>query len=398
MTGPGMKNVRIHTTLALLLGLVFARSAFGAAIDDRISEQKKQLALLNKRIEYHSKELAQAKKKEKSYLRELSVFDHRVKQSESQIELLDLQIEKNEDEIARLNEDIGVHQKKVDELRAMLAQRYVAIYKYSGVSDLNVLLSANDLADLNNMTYLLKRLSRQDENVVEELKNEILALETDKLNQEKTQGELVMRKKKRERERESNTRAGAQRRELLERIDKEKSVHLAAMKEIEEDQRALQKKVDELLKKRAAERAAARKNNPSAPVPTPHSGKFIWPVPDRRITSNFGMRVHPKFRTRSQHSGIDIGSPKGTPIKAAGNGEVIFTGWLRGYGQVVIIDHGGGYSTVYAHMSKILTDEGQAVKTGTLIGQVGQTGVATGPHLHFEVRVNGKAQNPLRYL
>ena len=80
------------------------------------------------------------------------------------------------------------------------------------------------------------------------------------------------------------------------------------------------------------------------------------------------------------------------------DGEVIFTGWLRGYGQVVIIDHGGGYSTVYAHMSKILTEEGQAVKTGTLIGQVGQTGVATGPHLHFEVRVNGKAQNPLRYL
>ena len=133
-----MRSVHTRAVLALACYLALARTAFGAAIDDRISEQKKQLALLNKRIQFHSQELAQAKKKEKSYLRELSVFDHRVKQSESQIELLDLQIEKNEDEIARLNEDIGVHQKKVDELRAMLAERYVAIYKYSGVSDLNV--------------------------------------------------------------------------------------------------------------------------------------------------------------------------------------------------------------------------------------------------------------------
>ena len=393
-----MLNLRIKAACALGLCISLCAAGFAASLDERISEQKKQLALLNKRIQFHSKELAQAKAKEKSYLRELSVFDHRVKQSESQIELLDLQIEKNEDEISRLAQDIDAHQQKITELQRMLGKRYVAIYKYSGISDLNVMLSANDVAELNNLTYLMKRLSRQDEDALESLKSEIMALESDKLKQEKAQGELVLRKRQRQRERDTNTRAGAQRRELLERIDKEKHVHLAAMKETEEDQRALQKKVDDLIKKRAAERAAARKNNPGAPVVAAHKGKFEWPVPDRRITSKFGMRIHPKFRTRIQHSGIDIGSPKGTPITAAGAGEVIFTGWLRGYGQVVIIDHGNGYSTVYAHMSKISTDEGRAVKTGTVIGLVGQTGVATGPHLHFEVRVNGKAQNPMKYL
>jgi len=386
-----------NVAAVFFLGVIFVVPALGADIDDKISEQKKQLALLNKRVQYHSKELAQAKVKEKSYLRELSKFDHRVKQTEAQIELLDLQIEKNEDEITRLAQDIAAHTEKITTLKEMLAKRYVAIYKYSGVSDLNVILSASDVADLGNLTYLMKRLSRQDEHALEELRSEILALENDKLRQEKAQGELLMRKRNRERERESNTRASAQRRELLERLDKEKHVHIAAMKEIEEDQRALQKKVDELIKKRAAERAAQKKANPNTPI-VAHKGKFEWPVPERRITSNFGMRIHPKFRTKNQHSGIDIGSPKGTPIKAAGAGEVIFTGWLRGYGQVVIIDHGNGYSTVYAHMSKILTDEGRSVKTGTVIGQVGQTGVATGPHLHFEVRVNGKAQNPLKYL
>ena len=385
------------TAWAVLLGIAAGLPVFAASLDDKISEQKKQLALLNKRVQYHSKELAQAKVKEKSYLRELSMFDHRVKQSEAQIELLDLQIEKNEEEIAHLAAEINVHTDKITKLKAMLAQRYVAIYKYSGIADLNVILSAADVAELGNLTYLMKRLSREDENALEELRTEKLALENDKLRQEKAQGELLMRKRNRERERENNTRAGVQRRELLDRLDKEKHVHLAAMRELEEDQRNLQKKVDELIKKRAAERAAQKKVNPNAPTYA-HKGKFEWPVPDRRITSSFGLRIHPKFRTKNQHSGIDIGSPKGTPIKAAGAGEVLFTGWLRGYGQVVIIDHGNGYSTVYAHMSKILTEEGNSVKTGTVIGQVGQTGVATGPHLHFEVRVKGVAQNPLRYL
>lgn len=388
--------------LCVLLCLACSGAAFPATIDERISEQKKQLALLNKRVRYHTQELAQAKKKEKSYLRELSMFDHSVKQSEEQIELLDLEIQKNEEDIAKLGRDIEERQTKIGQLRQQLAKRYAAIYKYSGVADLNVMLSASDLSELSTLMYLLRRLNRQDEQTVERLRTERIALEKDKLEQEKAQGELLLRRRQRERERETNTRAGAQRRELLERLDKEKHVHIAAMEELEEDAKALQKKVDDLIKKRAAEReaaqAAAKKDNrPSAPV-LAHKGKFIWPVPQRRITSSFGMRVHPKFRTKIQHTGIDIGSPKGTPIKAAGAGEVIFTGWLRGYGQVVIIDHGSGYSTVYAHMSKILTEDGASVKTGTVIGQVGQTGVATGPHLHFEVRVNGKAQNPLKHL
>ena len=171
-----MLNLRIKAACALGLCVSLCAAGFAASLDERISEQKKQLALLNKRIQFHSKELAQAKAKEKSYLRELSVFDHRVKQSESQIELLDLQIEKNEDEISRLAQDIDAHQQKISELQQMLGKRYVAIYKYSGISDLNVMLSANDVAELNNLTYLMKRLSRQDEDALESLKSEIMAL------------------------------------------------------------------------------------------------------------------------------------------------------------------------------------------------------------------------------
>ncbi|MBP8785766.1 MAG: M23 family metallopeptidase, partial [Synergistaceae bacterium] len=98
------------------------------------------------------------------------------------------------------------------------------------------------------------------------------------------------------------------------------------------------------------------------------------------------------------HTGIDIDGNKGDPVRAANDGEVLYTGWLRGYGQVVILDHGGNLTTVYAHLSKIDAQESSKVSRGDLIGRVGSTGVSTGNHLHFEVRVNGNAVNPMSYL
>ncbi len=131
------------------------------------------------------------------------------------------------------------------------------------------------------------------------------------------------------------------------------------------------------------------------------TGGFLRPI-SGNITSNYGWRTHPIFKRRIFHSGIDIGAPMGTPIRAANDGRVIFAGWYGGYGKVVILDHGkvGGHptTTLYAHMSAINTGTGQSVTRGQNIGRVGSTGYSTGPHLHFEVRVNGKTLNPLNYV
>jgi murein DD-endopeptidase MepM/ murein hydrolase activator NlpD len=114
--------------------------------------------------------------------------------------------------------------------------------------------------------------------------------------------------------------------------------------------------------------------------------------------SPFGTRIHPIFHTRIKHTGIDIDGRTGDPVRAASAGEVLYAGWLRGYGQVIILDHGGSLTTVYAHLSRIEVQEGAKVGAGEVIGRVGATGVATGSHLHFEVRVNGNAVNPMGYL
>ena len=131
------------------------------------------------------------------------------------------------------------------------------------------------------------------------------------------------------------------------------------------------------------------------------SGGFVKPV-NGKITSPFGWRVHPIFKRKIFHSGVDIAVPYGTPIKSANSGRVMFVGWYSGYGKVVIIDHGSingtPTTTLYAHMSQTIAKQGGNVAKGQVIGKVGTTGYSTGPHLHFEVRQKGNPVNPMNFV
>jgi murein DD-endopeptidase MepM/ murein hydrolase activator NlpD len=135
-----------------------------------------------------------------------------------------------------------------------------------------------------------------------------------------------------------------------------------------------------------------------APAARPAAGKLLNPVPGAPITSGFGPRVHPIYGDARLHTGVDIGAGSGTSIRAAGDGVVITAGTMSGYGNTTIIDHGGGMATLYAHQSSIGVSEGQRVSAGQSIGRVGCTGSCTGPHLHFEVRIDGDPVNPVPYM
>ena len=149
------------------------------------------------------------------------------------------------------------------------------------------------------------------------------------------------------------------------------------------------------LRQRAAARAAG---NPDATVIPAGSGIFLYPVPGAPITSPFGYRIHPIYGTSILHQGIDFGADTGDPIQAAADGVVASAGSLGGYGNATIIEHSGGLATLYGHQSQILVSEGETVTAGEIIGRVGCTGACTGPHVHFEVRVDGEPVDPMGYL
>ncbi len=136
---------------------------------------------------------------------------------------------------------------------------------------------------------------------------------------------------------------------------------------------------------------------PAAAAPTKAPGRLLTPVPGAPVTSPFGYRIHPIYGTSRLHTGIDYGADSGTPIRASADGVVVSAGWYGGYGNATIIDHGGGIATLYGHQSTISVSEGGRVSQGQTIGRVGCTGDCTGPHVHYEVRVNGDPVNPANY-
>ena len=179
---------------------------------------------------------------------------------------------------------------------------------------------------------------------------------------------------------------------MIERLNKDKNYYEKMEEELARQSASIQNMIASLAKKSS--------QSGSQQVKVSSAG-FIRPI-SGPITSPFGYRIHPIFKTRIFHSGIDIGGPNGGAIKASNDGKVIYSGWYGGYGKVVILDHGvingKPITTLYAHMSTILVGNGQFVKKGQTVGKEGSTGYSTGPHCHFEVRVNGKPVNPLSYI
>jgi len=177
----------------------------------------------------------------------------------------------------------------------------------------------------------------------------------------------------------------------LKSITQERLAYERAEEKLERDTRKLTGIIQRLIAERA-------RRTQTEGTPVLGTGRFSRPITGSRLTSNFGFRIHPVYRTRRFHAGVDFAARIGTPITAADSGLVIYSGWYGGYGNAVVIDHGGGLATVYGHASQVFVRVGQLIQKGQRIGSVGSTGVSTGPHLHFEVRRNGRVVNPIPYL
>jgi len=399
--GSIMKKILGIFSLVLLVLSAMSTSSWAAMtaeeLDRRIREEEHQMAILERQVKHQQELINASKKREAAYLQELARFDQKRQVAEQSISLLELKRKKILREISEMEKEISRLEKEIERIKGFLAERLVTIYKFGGTAELNLLLSSQNVADAMNTGHLLRKLAAQDEDLIGEVERETLRIQELVEGLSSRERDLQAKKKDLAVQKRRLESAIAERNGLLKKLRENRSAYQQSVKEAEEDQREIRAKIKSYIR---AKQELARSNKDGddgqTPLP-PHKGKFRWPVKGK-LTSRFGTRVHPVFKTKTVHTGIDIAAPKGTTVRAAGKGDVLYAGWLRGYGQIVILDNGGNFSTVYAHLSRILVSEGQRVSDGQPIGNVGDTGVATGPHLHFEVRVNGDARDPLKYL
>jgi len=387
----------------LILGLLAAASASAGPTSDqaRFDAVQARLAEAQAKIEA-------AKQREATLGSQVAAFDAQLGVLNDALARLDAQIadvcDKLERTHARLLKARAELRQAAAKLRATSAdlarqqdlfeRRVVGMYKKDDVSYFDVLLGSNGWEDLVSRIELVRTVADADNDLV----GDLLALRDQVAEQKRqltaSEAELAGA--------EADLATQNDRLAVLRATEAAKQQSLAAARAAKNG--VLQQVATNRRQWEAQEDQLQAESNQLAAVIAGSSGgggrgtgQLIWPV-SGSVTSGFGWRIHPIFGVKMFHSGIDIAAGYGAAIQAADGGTTIYSGWMEGYGNVVVIDHGKGLSTLYAHMSATGVGNGVGVSRGQTIGNVGATGYATGPHLHFEVRLNGNPVDPLGYL
>jgi peptidoglycan DL-endopeptidase CwlO len=363
--------------------------------------------------------LASTRKSEDALRSRISALDDRIGSLETQVGSVELHLAAlqrdlvlRRQRLADLNQLYSIESKRLGALKKQYARavkrvnaRLVAIYESGQPSTIDFVLGSTSIDDALEMVDYANLIGKEDQRIANEVKTAKLEMQTQRLQTKR------LRRKVLGDERALAARATQvqEARDALvgarDQLAQSKQEQASNLSDLSAKDRAL---ADEIQQEQAssnqlgaairaaqarAAAAAAQAQGSSAPAPTatPSSAGLIWPV-NGPITSPFGPRWG------SFHPGIDIGVPEGTPIEAAAAGTVIYCGWESGYGNLVVIDHGGNLATAYAHQSRIAVSCGEHVEQGQVIGYTGCTGYCFGPHLHFEVRINGSPVDPLGYL
>ena len=377
-----VKFVSIAIIVALIFGLVASLAmelVYADTAQQKINQQQ------NKKNEAQEK-LNSNKEKRAKTLAEMEKFEKEAGELQSQIDAIDKKIAETEKTLAEQEAKLDVATARAEEKYDLFKERFRVMCEQGDVSYIEMLLSAKSFSDFVDKTEIVKEISEYDKKIFDEMEKVRLEIEAArdeiaqlKKSQEAAKGDLSSQK---------------------QALQKKQQEQQAYMRELEADAAAYQKVID------AADAAMeSLRRQISGSLSSSSSGRkyvggeFTWPTPScHYITSHFSpRRKNPVTGVWKRHTGTDIGAAYGASIVAANSGTVTLAGWNSGYGNCVIIDHGGGRATLYGHMSSFSVSTGQTVQKGQQIGRVGSTGNSTGPHLHFEILINGTAVDPMQY-
>ena len=374
-----------HRITAIFMTLLFFMTIIMPVYADEITDKQQKLQDVSRQINAQNQKLNTVKKKEKSIMVQVQSLEMNMQKTQTDIKTLSDRVDFLQSNLGVTRDEIKILEAELEKQSDILNQRLVFIYEEGDISYLEVLLASEDMKDFLTRYDLLNRILQQDQDLLTSIQEKKKALDFKKASLEGQKQELEVNKQSQQEKQQQLDAQIDDKKVILSDVQKEKKAYQQALNEMEKNSQQLAAMISQMQSK----------GNPSK-VGT---GTYSWPTPGyTAITSGYGMRHHPVLKVNKLHTGMDIGVPYGVPIHAADSGTVIFSGWMGAYGQAVVIDHGGGLSTLYAHQSTLLVSKGTAVSKGQVIGKVGSTGWSTGAHLHFEVRVNGTPVNPHSYV
>ena len=371
--------------LAFIIICTYITTVYAEDSDNNLTDLQNQQQDLQDQLTESNDQLEEVQSQLSENLQQIEKLDEKIKKSEDKMSELDTQVKELQEEISNIQSQLDVAEKKYEKQKDIMEKRLVAIYESGDTQYIDVLLKSKDLSEFLSGYYLITEITSMDKDLLDEVETEKKEIELSKQKLEKNQATLATALQTQTKTSTVLQNTKTLRENYISRLSDEEKAKQAQIDEITAQYEAVNEQILELAKQG---------------LDTEYIGGVLaWPVPGyTKITSNYGMRVHPITGQYKLHTGVDISAPMGANFVAANDGVVTKAEYNTAYGNMVMIDHGGGISTLYAHGSEILVTVGQTVKRNEAILKVGSTGYSTGPHAHFEVRINGVVTNPIEYI
>lgn len=370
------KSICYALIILLITGLMGWSIGFGA------KSPQSELNTIGDEIKSLQTQLKEGKKVESQLSKKIGELQSKINLTQNEINILSGNIAATEAKIAVAYSELDQLEKDMAEQNEALNSRLRAMYKNGTVSYLDVLLGSTSITDLMTNIDRIQRVYESDKEVLLYLDAQHKIVESQRLYLASMQEKLKL---------DVSDVSGKK-----AQLASDKDTVAGQKAEVSKENKQIESEIDSLNAEANRLIAEIRALQGDADYT---GGIMAWPSPGvTRVTSEFGYRIHPILKIKKLHTGIDIGCSTGTKIVAANFGKVIKAGWNNSYGNMVMVDHGGGIVTLYAHLSSISVATGNSVERGQTLAKSGSTGMSTGPHLHFEVRINGEYQNPRNWI
>ncbi len=392
-----MKNLRAITLWVVLILAIFAvDEAKPSGVPKGVDQSKKELGGIKKKIQEEEQKVKDISRKESSVFSQLNALDRNLSEKDKELKALKQKLGTVDRKVHRANQDLGLLSDTIGSQESLLLSRLVDLYKFGDAEMVQLLFSSRSYEDFMITRRYLTSILDQDRQIIEDYRKRKTVLGEYRRQLQEDEKELQSLEKKTGLKKAEIQQDLLRKGKLLNSVRQEKQIHLAAIKELETASAQLQGLINRLEKEfreRAREKAFSSPGKGFAAL----RGKLPYPVRGR-ILSIFGKNENPKFNTFTVQKGIEIEAPLGAGIRAIHDGRVVYSDWFKGYGRILIIDHGEGYYTLSGHASSLLKEVGEEVRTGEVVALVGDTGSLKGACLYFEIRQRGKPLDPLEWL